>query len=473
MTTPRVLLIYPYSDEAVTMERKGEVNEAFGTYAPLGLLYIAAFLRKHFAGNVDVRVVDCQLGRWDEERVAAILREYRPTIVGLSTMTPMLRGVLKILRATRKHDPNIVTVLGGPHVTSFRNHTLCHPEIDFAIAGYGELSTALLIEQLMGGRRFRSVPGLIYREGADVKINPVDDAAVAIDAFPFPDRSLIDLRSYRCPVGVQNVMATVMSSRGCPYPCTFCNSPDKIHRERSIENVIDELRELEKLGTSEVFFFDDLFALRAERILGFCESLAKSGLRTRWAMKARIHTMTRELAREMRKAGCERVHFGIEADTDEMLRTLKKGVTVAQIRDSAGWCYEAGIKTVGSFMINLPGDTPGAILRRFEFVNSLKLDYCQYAILVAYNHSEIFEEGVRRGDWPGDLWLRYAADPAPDFVAPILDNGISREELDRLLSLGMRRFYFRPSYMVQRLRRVESWAELRNGLNGILNMMGW
>lgn len=339
--------------------------------------------------------------------------------------------------------------------------------------GYGEYSFLCLLDALFGPGVLKKVPGLIYRdEGKTISV-PVQNDVIALDDLPIPDRSLVDYRKYRCPIGTKDIMATVVSSRGCPFKCTFCNSPDKDYKPRSMANVIEEIRYLQGLGIQEIFFFDDLFSVNRQRILEFCQAMEREKLKVRWAFKARVTNMDEETMLMIKKSGCERIHFGIETHTDESLKNLKKGITTEQIQRAVNLCYRHKINSVGSFMINLPGDTEQAILDRFKFANSLKLDYCQYAILVAYNHSEIFDEGVKAGWWPKNLWLDYIKNPKKDFVAPIIANGISRSRLDQLLSQGLRSFYFRPGYILQRLRNLHGANELKKYARGALKLLSF
>ena len=178
-----------------------------------------------------------------------------------------------------------------------------------------------------------------------------------------------------------------------------------------------------------------------------------------------------DVMKELKKSNCERIHFGIETHTDESLKMLNKGITVEQIRNATNLCHKYKINAVGSFMINLPGDTRKDILDRFKFANSLKLDYCQFAILVAFNHTEIFVQGVKEGQWPEDLWLNFVKNPTADFIAPIWDNGIPRKELDELLRYGLKKFYFRPSLIAKRIRNIHSFDEVKKYIAGAIKVL--
>lgn len=471
MIKKKILLFVPPDSQKIVMERDKEVNDNFGTYAPLGLIYIATYLREKIQNYVDVHVIDCTIGKWNCKKFKKMIKDINPDVVGVTVFTPQIMDVKIALKTIKEELPNCITVVGGPHVTSFDKHSLALNDIDFGVMGYGEYSFYKLIQALYFKGKLKDVPGLIYRSGNSIKINPIENKKINLDELPIPDRRFIPYKKYRCPVGTQEVMATLVSSRGCPFKCTFCNSPDKIYNARSMENVIEEVKEMVNLGIKEIFFYDDLFNLTNERVFEFCRLLKENRIKITWAFKSRVTNINEELIKTVKKCGCERIHFGIETHTDESLKRLKKGISVEQIKNAIKLCHKYKINSAGSFMINLPGDTEKDILNRFKFANSLKLDYVQYAVLVAYNHSEIFDDGAEKGLWNKNLWKDYIKNPTFDFVAPIWENGIDRKRLDQLVRLGLRRFYFRPSYVYQRIRSIHSFDEIKKYLKGALNII--
>lgn len=467
----KILFLIPPENDKLVMERDKEVTDAFGTYPPLGLMYIATYLKKQLKNKIKVKITDCTLGHWDLDKLKKLLSGAKPDMIGISAMTPTILDVKKTLEIIKEILPKTIVVVGGPHVNSFPKATLHFPEVDYAISNYAEDSFYKLTLALFFDGKLKEVPNLIYRKGDQILINPPSKEILHIDDIPIPDRSLIEYKKYRCPVGTRDIMVTAVSSRGCPFRCTFCNSPDKMYKGRSIENVIEEVKYISKLGVKEVFFFDDLFNLTEDRVLDFCKLMKKNKIKIAWGFKSRVTPINDKLLKAAKETGCERIHFGIETHTNKHLMKLKKNITIDQIRQAVDLCYKYKINSVGSFMINLPGDTKQDILDRIKFVNSLKLDYVQYAIFIAYNHTEIFEDGVKEGLWDKDLWLNYVLNPTPDFVAPLWENNISREELDRLVKKGLSSFYLRPKYILQRIRNIHSFEEIKKYFFGGLKLI--
>ena len=464
MKKKNILFLIPPSSHKLIMERDKAVSDTFGTFFPIGLLWVASFFKRNRNHEANIRIVDCSLGDWNRERFEAMLYEYKPDLLGMTAFTPMVLDLKASLETAKRLLPDCITVIGGAHVASFKEQALCYDQLDYAIAGYGERAFLDLFDSLFMQGSHCEVSGLIYRDNGKIKSNPI--VKEDIDSIPHPDYSLIPYRQYRSPVGTQDIMISTISSRGCPFKCTFCNSPDKIYRKRSITHIMDEIEDICSLGVKEIFFFDDLFNLNNERVYELCSNLEKEKINITWAFKSRVNNIDDEFIKRVKACGCERVHFGLETNDNESLKALKKGITVAQIRKAVSTCFKFKVNSVGSFMINLPGDTCQSIYERFKFANSLKLDYCQFAIMVAYNHSEIFDQGVKTGQWNPDLWTDYIRNPTADFTPPIWDNGITREDLDQMLREGLKKFHFRPQYIYQRLRNLHSIGEIKKYVKG-------
>jgi anaerobic magnesium-protoporphyrin IX monomethyl ester cyclase len=464
-----LFLIPPYNQQLVA-ERDKEVPVDSGSYPPLGLMYIATYLNNKLKDKVDVKIIDSSLNSWSYKKFEKMLLSYNPDIVCITALTPLILDTKVSLEIIKKVKPTCVTVIGGPHVTSFQEDSMTYPEIDYGIIGYGEDSFYKLVKAIFFDGEINQVNGLLYRKNGEIMKNNID-YNIDLDDLLIPNRTLVPYKKYRWPLGTKKIMATMISSRGCPFQCTFCNSPDKRYKERSAKNLIKEVKYLYKLGIREIFFFDDIFNINNRRVIEFCRLLRKNNLKISWSFRGRVSNLNENVMKELKKANCERIHFGIETHTDESLRRLKKDISIEHVKKAVKLCHKYRINCAGSFMINLPGDTKKDIMGRINFAISLKLDYLQMGILIAYNHTEIFNQGVKKGLWPKNLWLDYIKDPKNDFIAPIWDNGISRKELDELLKYGLKKFYLRSSYIVQRLRKIHSFEELVKTFSGAFKLI--
>ena len=469
----KILFLVPPSHNKLLMEYDQETNDAMGTFIPPGLISLATYLKEKLGDLISTKLIDCSVGQWSINNFEEAITAYHPDLVCMTAFTPLIFDVIRSLETIKRLIPSCLTVIGGAHVTSFQEAAITHKEIDYAVMGYGEYPLWKLVNLLFFDKTIglSEIPGLLFRLNGEVQKNPINNRILSLDDLPLPDLSLVDYKRYSCPIGTSSTMVPVISSRGCPFQCTFCNSPDKVYIPRSMNKVFEEVMYIHSLGVKEVFFFDDLFNLTNERVYEFCDLLKKEKLKITWAFKSRVHNVTEDFIRTVKECGCERIHFGIETHTDESLKALRKGITVKQIKHAIDLCYRYRINSVGSFMINLPNDTLADIKERFRFAEQLRLDYAQFAVMIAYSHTEIFDDGVRLGLWDKDIWLRYIQNPTEDFIAPIWDTGIEREKLYNLVKTGFHSFYFRPQYVWQRLRNLHSLDELKKYFNGMRSLM--
>jgi radical SAM superfamily enzyme YgiQ (UPF0313 family) len=376
--------------------------------------------------------------------------------------------------------------MGGHHPIAFPFEAAMLPEFDSIIVGEGEAAFPELARALMAGDDYTRITGLYTRETirrheglqsgdarllTDVTVPPayVDN----LDLLPFPDRSFILDTSYRSIVGASNRLTTMVSSRGCPYECTYCDVPYKRYRQRSIVSVADEIRECLDMGYEEIHFFDDLFNIRPERVIGFCQEIIRRGYRITWDFRGRVNAVNRESLVQARKAGCRMISFGVETGSDEGLRLLKKNTTTAQIRDVFRWCRELGILTIADFMIGLPFErSADDVKRNVDFLLELDPDYAQFAILSLFPNTEIFADAASRGLIDPARWQEFARQPTSRFYVDHWEEFISLDELLRLQRESYRKFYLRPRYIWRSVISTCSWHEFTSKLQGALKIFG-
>jgi radical SAM superfamily enzyme YgiQ (UPF0313 family) len=412
--------------------------------------------------------------------------EIRPDLIGITSFTMSLYDVCLAARTARSVVPESHICMGGHHPIAFPFEAAMLPEFDSIIVGEGEAAFPELARALMAGDDYTRITGLYTRETirrheglqsgdarllTDVTVPPayVDN----LDLLPFPDRSFILDTSYRSIVGASNRLTTMVSSRGCPYECTYCDVPYKRYRQRSIVSVADEIRECLDMGYEEVHFFDDLFNIRPERVIGFCQEIIRRGYRITWDFRGRVNAVNRESLVQARKAGCRMISFGVETGSDEGLRLLKKNTTTAQIRDVFRWCRELGILTIADFMIGLPFErSADDVKRNVDFLLELDPDYAQFAILSLFPNTEIFADAAGRGLIDPARWQEFARQPTTGFYVDHWEEYIALDELLRLQRESYRKFYLRPRYIWRSIISTCSWHEFTSKLQGALKIFG-
>jgi radical SAM superfamily enzyme YgiQ (UPF0313 family) len=276
---------------------------------------------------------------------------------------------------------------------------------------------------------------------------------------------------YRHPVFPGERLATLLSSRGCPYQCIFCDKSvcGSKYRPRSPESVLAEIAALNsKHGATAFMFYDDLFSSDRARVIELCRLIISRGLKIRWKCECRANTVDDELLAWMKQAGCVQIAFGIETAHQRGLDWLRKGLKVEQVQEAVAKTKKAGIKVLGYLMLGIPGEDYDEELQTVEFAIALGLDYAQFASLSPFPGTPLYDLAQEKG------WYREGPGPAPEEYGdtrPLLITDYwTAERLRRIMSQAYRRFYFRPGYLLKTALRPSGFLDLaRSGLR----LLGW
>lgn len=458
----KVLLISPPTLNPLRADMSDLFEKESGLYPPLGLLYLAARLLQD--GRHQVKVLDGPALGASHESIEQEIREFRPQVVGIQTLTFTLLDALAVAERVKRVDPAIHVCLGGPHVFLYPRETLNFPFVDSLVLGEGEMTFPELLNALEKGKPLEEQQGIAFRSGGEVILTNGRPLIESLDTLPFPARRLIPYQRYYSVLGREGIMTTMITSRGCPFSCIYCGRfhIGKRFRARSARNVVDEMEACLEMGIGEFQVFDDIFTLDKKRALAVCQEIVQRDLNLSWAIRSRVDTVDRELLQALARAGCRRISYGVEAGSDEILKNLKKGITTRQAEEAVRMTQEMGIAVLADFMLGSPGEKREHILRTIDFALKLRPDFAQFTVTTPYPATELYLDGLRRGVIERDYWQEFARAPRDDFVTPFWNEHLSREELLELFRLAYRRFYLRPSYVWGRFRRLGSWKEFKN-----------
>lgn len=357
-------------------------------YPPLGLAYIGAVLEKH---GYTVQIFDLTLkhNKPFENKIEDIVN-FSPDIVGISAMSHNYDSALTIAKDI-KNKTGAYIVFGGPHPTILPKDVLTNEFVDFVITGEGE-DTFLKLCQYFDTRLY-NIDGLCYKDNGNIIINPKNNYIQNLDELPLPARHLLHLDNYQLVDDYGEKMATIISSRGCPYRCTYCYKGlfGTTYRFRSPDNIINEIKQcIKDYNYKSFYFIDDLFTLNLERVKELTDSIVKENLDIRWQCLARVNNATSQMFEMMKEAGCYKVHFGIESGNQNILNKAKKGITLDQVKNAVKYCKNAGIKTKGYFMLALPGDTLETMQNTLNFAEQLQLDEMMFSIATPFPGTELW-----------------------------------------------------------------------------------
>jgi len=392
-----VLLIYPFF--------KPRRDRSVFRFPPLGISYIAASLQK--AGHV-VHLIDCTF--LDKNAALKKALAIQADVVGIYAMASMFDESVWFAKQLRSHCRLLVA--GGPLPT-------CDPKpfldyFDVVVRGEGERTMPELLSACAEGSGLSNIAGIVYRNiaGGPAKgqlITPPKRRFIReLDQIPFPARALLPNESYirygKKKYGFS--ITTVMSTRGCPYRCEFCSNVvfGGSYRERSPQNVVDEIEEALALGYDRISFADDVFTMKKERVINICREIRRRGLHFAWECLGRVDALDYTTALEMKAAGCSRIFFGIESGSDQILQLMNKKITTDQALRAVDAAHRAGLQVGAFFILCYPGDTDDTVLQTIRFATSLPLDYIGLSMPYPLPGTKLYERTKDRisRDWHPD-----------------------------------------------------------------------
>lgn len=385
--------------------RAGKYNPAY-IHEPLNLGYLASYLKEH--GFPEIRIVVSAF--WEDDETILDLCA-GADVVGFTATSPMMGHALPLAGKIKERSPGVITVFGGAHPTIEAHETLQYPVVDYVVRGEGEQTLLALITALDKHSPTDAIPGLSFRDDDGTIIHNTARGLIAdLDTLPFPDRALFDQPRF-LEVGYKRFGdrgAWVLSSRGCPFQCTYCASHEvwtRNWRARSAANIIQEIASLKRAyGVDRINFADDTFTISKKRIQEFCAGMIADKMEIAWACNARVDTVDRELFALMKRAGCVEVWMGVESGSPQILREIKKDTTPRQIREAFQGAKAAGLKRRGYFMIGSRSESLATIKETEALIDAIEPDTLAFSILTPYPGCEEFElwskvNGNRRIEW--------------------------------------------------------------------------
>lgn len=389
-----VLLIYPFF--------KSRHDRSIFRFPPLGLGYLASSLRKC---GYDVGLLDCTF--LDKDEALKMATDAKADAVGIYSMVTMREQSLMFARHLRESCDLIIA--GGPLPS-------CDPvsflgDFDVAVVGEGERTICEILRAHEQGTDLGFIEGIAYRMDGRDRFTPKRELEPDLDRIAFPARDLFPNKAYidHWKKRFGYAITTVMTTRGCPFCCEFCSNAvfGESYRERSPENVVDEVEEALSFGYDRIHFADDVFTLNRERMLRLCEEISSRGLNFKWECLGRVDSIDRETANAMKNAGCDRIFFGVESGNDSILRLMNKKITAKRARLAVEAAGSAGLRTGAFFILGYPGETDDTLLDTIRFASSLPVDYLSFTMPYPLPGTALSErvKGQVKGEWTANRSL--------------------------------------------------------------------
>jgi len=435
------------------------VDSILGISAPpLGLAYLASMVEERH----EVEILDCPTMKYDFDAVKYHLQKVKPELVGVTSTTSTIYQAYRVISLAKCIDPQITTVLGGPHVSFMAYEVLDEcKDLDVVICGEGETSFKRLVEDWPNLSR---VPNAVYRQGDDVRENPEKGFIEDLDKLPFLAYHLLPMNSYRHE---GERFGAVMTSRGCPYNWIFCSSSllwGKKWRARTPKNVIQELELLShQYGINEIEFLDDLFTLDQKRAERICDLIRERDLEISYVCSSRANTFSESLGKKLMASGCHTIYFGAESAAQHALNFLNKGISSSQTRKAVEMAKKIGLKTIVSFILGTPGETEQDIKKTIEFSKELKPNYAQFTIYTLFPGIRAFELAEKEDIILTKDWSKYTTQQSI-----IKLKHISLKRLNTLLRRAYLEFYLNPHFIFHAVIDVELMILFRSLSRGFI-----
>jgi len=444
-------------DACINSRQIRMMQKRAGVLPHLGLAYIEANLLKR---GFEAITIDAQAEYLDRGQLLARLREYGPDLVGVTTTTPGMPGAVEACEVAK--EAGAIVILGGPHAEVFDVENLYHQCIDYVGVGEGATIMPELAEALRDGRPVNEIRGLI---GRDFK-NPAAPM-LNLEDMGWPSRASVPIENY-FSIMAKRPFATMISSRGCPFQCSFCfkQAVDRKSIYRSAEDVVGEMEHLVRdYGIREIMFYDDVFTMKRKRVVEICALIRSRGLKVRWEAPTRVDLVDDELMRDMASAGCIRLRFGIESGDPLILADMQKKTSLDEITRAVRSAKRAGIETFGYFIVGWLGESWEQYSRTVDFACSLPLDYASFYTATPLPGTKLHRQAVAAGKIDPDYWLNYVRGDVANRIGVLADKA---EERSRL---AYKSFYLRPKkvpILARHLMRPETFSTVASGLAGLL-----
>lgn len=445
----------------------GTAASQINYWQPLGTLWVAASLER--AGHQ----VELLNGAFlSHDTIIEKVRRDKPDFIGLYSTAFGWKKAKYTAGCIKAIFPHIFIAVGGPYPIAMAEQCLVDCQwIDAAVTGEGEITVVEMVGRLAKKRDLGRVAGVAFRDGNQVRRNDDRPLIDDLDALPFPARELLaETDTYIPPPATyrRKPVAVMMTSRGCDRKCIYCFQMDKERKSgirfRSIDNVMEEIEHCLAQGYREIKFIDETLAADYDRAMELAREIKARGLDFTWFASACVNQVDKPLLRAFKEAGCWAMLMGVESGVQKNLNTIRKGITLSQVKRAVRSAQEVGIRVFTPFLFGIPGETYEDGLETIDFACKLNPDMANFHCLTPFPGTELYDNVDKYGKMSNDL---------NDFTyqgSAFIPHTMSREEIGELRQIAFKKFYSRPKFLIRRLLGLRSVHDLRAALTGVRSL---
>jgi len=452
----KILLLNPPGDKLYQRDMYcSNISKGKYYWPAIDLLILSGTLGQSY----EVDVLDALIEKLTQEACLARIQSQKYKAVIFLTGSASWPQDLDFVSRIKAQNPDVILV-GNGDILLYKSQEFLerYAFLDAVLLDY---TSPDILSYLADDRS--ALTAMAYRENETIVVRhePVEGTEFT---YPVPHHEKFPLRKYLLVHGRRFPFTTVQASFGCPFKCSFCIAATLGYRFRSVENVLEELHYVASLGIKDVFFTDFTFEVNRKNTLELCQRMVKDKLDLTWVCSSRASTLDEELIKWMHNAGCHTLLLGVESGDESLLETYSKGMTKDDLRQAFALCRRYGIRTVGHFIIGLPGETEETARKTIDFAKELDCDIASFNIAIPAPGTKLRETAIAEGYLKDDGMVFDATDSYP----PMETDTFSREQAWKWRKRAVKEFYFRPSYIWRTATTVRSWYQWKllvlNGL---------
>jgi radical SAM superfamily enzyme YgiQ (UPF0313 family) len=419
------------------------------------LASIASYIRSK---GKRVKIIDAPAEHISVEGFEKYLKDninnFRAKYVGFTATTMAIKNAYAMAKVIRHVYPEAKIIFGGAHCAALPDEVIAHSEVDIVVCGEGEITT----DDILSGKDSPEISGIIYKDNNKVIKNSSRERIKDLDSLPFPAYDLLPMDKYYPAKGSYKRLPAIsmLTSRGCPGRCTFCNKTlGTTMVFRSAQSLVEEIKMLVKdYGIKQIMFYDDTFTTHKENVRQFCELLLKDEVDISWCCFSRVDFIDLDLLKLMKETGCHQIMYGIESGNQTVLNSINKNIDLDLVRKIVKLTKQAKIDVRGAFMIGNPIETRSTVLETLDFAIELNPEIAIFNITTPYPGTAMFEEAKQNNMLLTHDWDDY------DLSKPVMKlQNMSQQEIADLYHFCYKKYYFRPKYILMRIGRLFTHPE--------------
>lgn len=446
--------------------RRGDKKLAF----PIYLAYTNALLKKD---GFESRGIDAIWEEWGINKFVDEMKKICPRVIFMEVSTPSIMWDLETAEKLKGEMPWCTIVFCGPHATHFHEKIITnYTFVDVCVRGEFERAASDICKAVMRKKKLSGVAGITFRDSrGKVIVNKNRPLEQNMDDMPYPDRKDFPIERYQQAFYSGKKTAIVISSRGCPFQCTYCLWPSTLtmrkYRSRDPIKVVDEVEYLiKKEKVDEIFFDDDEFTMDRQKVTVFCNEILKRDIRIKWHCMGRVNVVNQDVLSLMNRAGCYQIFYGFESGSEKILVNVKKGITKEQIRAAVKMTKKAGIVCGGSFIIGTPEESMETFKETIRFAKSLGA-WLQFVLCSPFPGTPMYDEAKRKGLITAKSWADF--DGCGD---PIMKtNYLSQDELAGIIRKAYISYYTSPRVIAANIVSVRNYDQARRFARGAKSIL--